>query len=60
MQGKTSCDSCANYVFDDEYDCYECQINLDEDDMGRFLSCSVFHCPHFQFNDEYKIVNKQI
>ncbi len=60
MQSKTSCDSCANYVFDDEYDCYECQINLDEDDMGRFLSSSAFHCPHFQFNDEYKIVNKQI
>jgi hypothetical protein len=46
-------------VYDEEYDCYVCQVNLDEDDMGRFLSNTAFHCPHFQFNDEYKIVRKQ-
>ncbi|MDD3173852.1 MAG: DUF6472 family protein [Herbinix sp.] len=60
MQGNTSCDSCINYIFDEVYDCYECQINLDEDDMGKFLSYAEFACPHFQFDNEYKIVNKQI
>lgn len=60
MNEKNSCESCMNYVYDNEYDCYVCEVNLDEDDMVRFLSSSQFHCPHFQFNDEYKIVRKQI
>ena len=59
MGQTTNCENCIQYVFDEEYDCYVCQVNLDEDDMGRFLSNTVFHCPHFQFNDEYKIVRKQ-
>lgn len=59
MGQATNCESCIYYVFDDEYDCYVCQVNLDEDDMGKFLSNTAFHCPHFQFNDEYKIVRKQ-
>lgn len=57
---KTNCESCINYSYDEDYECYECLINLDEDDMVRFLSNTHFECPHFQFNDEYKIVNKQI
>lgn len=60
MKQGTNCESCMHYVFDEEYDCYVCQVNLDEDDMGRFLSNTVMNCPHFQFNDEYKIVRKQI
>jgi hypothetical protein len=49
-----------NYFYDEEYDSYECQINLDEDDMIRFLTNSKYCCPHYQYNNEYKIVNKQI
>lgn len=60
MKETTSCDSCTYLVYDEEYDYYVCQINLDEDDMGRFLSNQVFRCPHFQFKDEYRIVRKQI
>ncbi|MDF2544408.1 MAG: hypothetical protein K0S47_4126 [Herbinix sp.] len=60
MKGQTSCDSCMNYVYDEEYDYYECQVSLDEDEMGRFLSNTLYHCPHYQYNDEYKIVRKQI
>jgi hypothetical protein len=60
MQGKTNCDLCLNYIYDEEYDCYECQTYLDEDEMGRFLNNSLDNCPNFQFNDEYKIVRKQM
>lgn len=60
MKGKTSCDSCYNYIYDEEYDCYECQVSMDEDDMVRFLSNSEYNCPYYQFDNEYKIVNKQI
>lgn len=60
MKESVNCESCLHYDYDEEYDCYVCLINLDEDDLVRFLSNKVMHCPHFQFNDEYKIVRKQI
>ena len=59
MKG-TNCEYCMNYVFDDEWDCYICDVNLDEDEMVRFLSDSYHDCPYFQLNDEYKIVRKQM
>lgn len=59
MKGKTNCESCLNYIYNDEYEYYVCQIDLDEDEMRKFLGCSFDDCPYFQFNDEYKIVRKQ-
>lgn len=59
MKDISNCDSCFNYSYDEEYDCYVCDANLDEDEMSRFLRDSYRECPHFQFNDEYKIVRKQ-
>ncbi|MGN0489643.1 MAG: DUF6472 family protein [Ruminococcus sp.] len=56
---KTNCEFCANYVFDDEYQCYYCRINLDEDEMARFMQQSTYDCHYFQLYDEYKIVQKQ-
>lgn len=60
MAGKTNCDSCLNYIFDEECECYECSVYLDEDQMANFLGNTLDRCPHFQFNDEYKIVRKQM
>jgi hypothetical protein len=57
---RTDCEMCGNYVYDEEYECYECQVNLDEDEMARFLSDTFYECPYYQTNDEYKIVRKQI
>lgn len=31
------CDTCVNYVFDENFECYSCLVNLDEDEMYRFL-----------------------
>jgi len=56
----TNCNYCVNYVFDEEYNYYECQVDLDEDEMVRFMGKAFDNCPYFQFNDEYKIVRKQI
>lgn len=50
---------CANFVFDEESECYICDCDLDEDEMQRFLSSNTYNCPYFNFYDEYKIVNKQ-
>lgn len=53
------CETCANYSYDDEYDCYSCDINLDEDEMQRFLSYSNYSCPYYRNGDEYAVVRKQ-
>jgi hypothetical protein len=60
MKEKTNCDYCSNYTYDEAYNCYVCDIYLDEDEMGRFLSNSYTNCPHFKIYDEYKIVKKQM
>lgn len=56
----TGCESCGNYVLDEESEEYVCEANLDEDEMCRFLSDRRFQCPYYQQDDEYKIVRKQM
>ena len=34
-------------------------MDLDEDEMARFLTASTYNCPYYDFYDEYKIVRKQ-
>ena len=58
-QGSSSCDYCVNYGYNEEYDCYECTVDLDEDEMYGFLSGHRNTCPYFRMGDEYKIVQKQ-
>ncbi len=60
MSGRTSCEQCSNYVYDEDYDYYVCEMDLDEDEMYRFLSSSVDSCPYFRGEDEYMIVRKQM
>lgn len=58
--GKTNCEYCSNYEYDENYGCYICLVNLDEDEMYKFLKGSYKGCPHFSYGDEYKIVRKQM
>ena len=54
------CDMCQNYCYDEEFDEYYCDINLDEDEYLRFLSTvTETKCPYFKNGDEYTIVRKQ-
>ncbi len=53
------CESCVFYDYDEDYDTYACQLNLDEDEMARFLSGHTRSCPYYRFYDEYKSVQKQ-
>lgn len=57
---KINCDYCNNYVYDEESDCYYCDINMDEDEYYRFMYSNYKNCPYYQSNDEYKIVRHQI
>ena len=31
MSDAVNCEYCVNYSYDDDYECYTCEINLDED-----------------------------
>ena len=55
-----SCDSCGNYVYDEEYGYYVCEASLDEDEMAAFLGDRYFECPYYVTDDEYQIVRKQM
>ncbi len=55
----TDCERCWNYNFNEESGCFECRMDLDEDEMGRFMTGTVWQCPYFRFNDEYEVVRKQ-
>lgn len=59
-KNQTNCEYCSNYIYDEEFEYYICDVNLDEDEMGRFLTGNFRGCPYFQMNDEYKIVRKQM
>ena len=43
-----------------EYECYTCEVDLDEDEMARFLQDKFYDCPYYQLGDEYRIVRKQM
>ena len=47
MMGKTNCDRCVHYGYDEEYECYTCDVNLDEDEMQQFLRNRFVQCPIF-------------
>ena len=51
-----NCESCGNFIYDEEFEEYYCQMELDEDEYGRLVSNSNYKCPYFIFNDEYKVV----
>lgn len=54
------CDTCANYSYDEEYEEYVCDVNMDEDDLIRFLSSKRERCPYYRNGDEYRVVRKQM
>ena len=54
------CDMCSYYTYDDEYECYVCDMDLDEDDLVKFLQGNTKECPFFQSGDEYKVVRHQM
>ena len=55
-----NCESCVFYDYDEDYEAYVCTMNLDQDEMGAFLSGNTRSCPYYRFYDEYKSVHKQI
>ena len=56
----SNCEQCNNFVYDEDYECYTCDMDLDEDEMARFLSDTYRDCPYYQPGDEYLIVRHQM
>ena len=48
------CESCMYYQYDEEYEEYFCDVNLDEDEMERFLRDGFRNCPYYRLEDEYR------
>ena len=55
-----TCEQCNNYVYDEDYECYTCEMELDEDEMAKFLADEWKDCPYYQPDDEYLVVRKQM
>ncbi len=60
MKRKSNCEYCMNYTYDEDYECYICEVNLDEDEMAKFITNTFYECPCFRYGDEYQIVRKQM
>lgn len=60
MSAKTSCETCSYFVYDEDCEYYVCEMDLDEDEMYRFLSSSMDSCPYYRLDDEYAVVRKQM
>lgn len=54
------CEECNFYTYDDDYECYICEQDLDEDEMARFLADEFRDCPYYQPENEYLVVRKQM
>ncbi|MCR5390309.1 MAG: DUF6472 family protein [Lachnospiraceae bacterium] len=54
------CNLCMNYEYDEEFDCYSCTMELDQDDMEHFIRGETHECPYFQQGNEYQIVKHQM
>lgn len=54
------CEECNFYTYDDDYECYICEQDLDEDEMAKFLADEFRDCPYYQPGNEYLVVRKQM
>ena len=59
IMAKANCEFCINYSYDEDYECYTCLMDLDEDEMYRFVNGDFCECPYFRAGDDYAIVRSQ-
>jgi len=58
MQG--NCNECANLIYDEETEEWVCDVDMDEDDLVRYLTSPAEACRYYQNGDEYRVVRKQM
>ena len=59
-QKQTSCDTCLYYSYDEDYEAYMCDMDMDEDEYAHLISDDHYNCPYYQNDNEYAVVRKQM
>ena len=54
------CSSCAYLSYDEDYEEYICDCQMDEDDYWRISEKQYKSCPYSRNGDEYRVVRKQL
>lgn len=57
---RVSCESCTYYIYDEDYESYVCDKNMDEYEYIRLMTDRHFQCPFYRNGDEYAVVRKQM
>ena len=60
VRKESRCEECMHFTYDDEFDAYVCEMDLDQDEMESFLRGQTYACVMFEAGDEYKIVRHQM
>ena len=53
------CETCVFYLYDEEYDDYVCDMDLDEDERYRILTDRNGQCPYYRQGDDYTLARRQ-
>ena len=53
------CEDCVHLDYDPEEDCDYCNMDLDEDEMERFLRGANGDCPFYRRGDDYETARRQ-
>ena len=59
MRGKSHCEDCQFFDYDEETDSNYCSQDLDEDEMERFLRAAADACPCYKPGDDYETARRQ-
>ena len=59
QQKQGGCETCTYFTYDEDYECYVCDIDMDEDEYVRLMSDDHYNCPYYRNGDEYLVVRKQ-
>lgn len=55
----SKCENCRHYEYDEYYEEYSCDVDLDEDETEKFMTDTFKDCPYYDPDDDYKIVRHQ-
>ena len=55
----SNCEECVFFDYDEEIDANFCSMDLDEDEMDRFLRSDFRNCPFYRRGDDYSTARRQ-
>ncbi len=59
MRVSTICEDCVYYDYDGNLEAFVCTMDLDEDEMERFLKGTNTACPFYRPGGDYRTAAKQ-